>query len=173
MSQQLYEQMRRLLEHIDQPCADERIEQLRQAIVKGDAATFEDHAEQCDRNGVLPAGFITRLAERHSLVATKDESMPAPSKGRQLTNVITRAVRAGTSIAKTSLNINRATDEQVEARLAICRQCPGNHAIWKNGDLHTCGPMLESMKRAGQGTCGCILRKKARDLTERCSFGWW
>ncbi len=22
-------------------------------------------------------------------------------------------------------------------------------------------------------TCGCILRKKARDLAEACPFGWW
>lgn len=84
-----------------------------------------------------------------------------------------RVAHAAHSIAKTSLGIDRASDEQIEVRLDVCRQCPGEHAIWKNGEVYTCGPMLESMKRAGQGTCGCILRKKARDLTENCPFGWW
>ncbi len=96
-----------------------------------------------------------------------------PSRSRQFVNLIGSAARATRSVARTSLGIHRATDEQVEARLNICRQCPGNHGIWKHGDVHTCGPMLASMKGQGEGTCGCILRRKARDLTEDCPFGWW
>lgn len=87
--------------------------------------------------------------------------------------VARRAAHATRSVAKTSLGMHRATNEQVEARLNVCRQCPGGHATWKDGDVHTCGPMLESMKGNGQGTCGCILRRKARDLAEDCPFGWW
>lgn len=100
-------------------------------------------------------------------------SKPRPSRSRQIANLIDSAAHATHSVARTSLGINRASDEQVEVRLDICRQCPGNHAVWKNGDVHTCGPMLQSMKGEGGGTCGCILGRKARDLTEECPFGWW
>ena len=79
-----------------------------------------------------------------------------------------------TSVAKTSLGIDRASDEQVEARLSVCRNCPGGHATWKNGDVHTCGPMLESAKgTAIDGTCGCLLKKKARDARQTCPSDWW
>lgn len=106
---------------------------------------------------------------------------PAPppksrlSRTRQIVNILDSAARATRSVTKTSLGIDRATDEQVEARLNVCRNCPGGHAVWASGgeDVYTCGPMLESMKGQGEGTCGCILRKKARDLAEDCPFGWW
>lgn len=68
---------------------------------------------------------------------------------------------------------HRAADEQVEARLNVFRQYPGSHAVWMGDAVYTCGPMLESMKGAVQGPCGCILRTKARDLAEGCPFGWW
>ena len=96
-----------------------------------------------------------------------------PSKSRQIINMARSAARATRSVARTNLGINRASHQQVEVRLDVCRQCPGNHAIWKNGDVHTCGPMLQSMADNGGGTCGCILRRKARDLIETCPFGWW
>lgn len=99
-----------------------------------------------------------------------------PAKGSKLTQLV-RVARAGgraaRSVAKTSLGIDRVTDTQVEARLGVCRACPGGHAVMKDGEVHTCGPMLESMRDAGLGTCGCILRKKARDRKEDCPFGWW
>jgi len=91
----------------------------------------------------------------------------------QALNVMGNALHGAASIAKTTLGIDRASDEQVEARLNVCRQCPGGHAVWKEGDVHTCGPMLQSMRDAGHGTCGCILHKKARDLDQACPFGWW
>ena len=96
-----------------------------------------------------------------------------PSPKRQALNVISAVAHASKSVAKTTLGIERASNEQVEARLNVCRQCPGGHAIWRDNELHTCGPMLESMRGAGKGTCGCILEKKARDLAEDCPFGWW
>ena len=81
---------------------------------------------------------------------------------------------AGKSVVKTALGVGRATDARVEARLDVCRRCPGGHAVWKDGDVHTCGPMLTAMREAGtSGGCGCILRKKAHDLAEDCPFGWW
>lgn len=50
-----------------------------------------------------------------------------------------------------------------------------DHAVWTSGggDVHTCGPMLQSMHESDQGTCGYILYKKARDRAEVCRFGWW
>lgn len=96
-----------------------------------------------------------------------------PSPTRQVINVAKAAGHAAKSIAKTSIGVDRATDEQVEARLEVCRSCPGGHAVWRGGDIYTCGPMIDSMREAGEGTCGCILRKKARDLAEGCPFGWW
>lgn len=47
------------------------------------------------------------------------------------------------SIVKTTLVIGRANDEQVKARLIVCYRCPGRHVVWKAGDIHTCGPMLD------------------------------
>lgn len=96
------------------------------------------------------------------------------SRWRRTGEVIRRAAHAGRSVAKTTLGIDRASDEQFEARLAVCHRCPGGHATFKkDGGLHTCGPMLKSMADAGQQTCGCILNKKARDLKEDCPFGYW
>lgn len=108
---------------------------------------------------------------KHVLRGSDPKPMPAPKQ--QALNVISAVSRAAKSVAKTTLGIDRASDEQVQARLNVCRQCPGNHAVFKNGDLHTCGPMLDSMREAGEGTCGCILERKARDLAEGCPFGWW
>ena len=89
-------------------------------------------------------------------------------------NAIRRIAHAGRSIVKTSMGIDLAAPDQIEARLAVCRNCPGGHAIFKDGDVHTCGPMLEGLKSSGKGKpCGCILRKKARDLKEDCPFGYW
>jgi hypothetical protein len=116
----------------------------------------------------IQAGFSLTGTRR-----TPTPSRPQSSIARQGLNVLRHAGHAATSVAKTSLGIDRATDEQVEARLNVCRQCPGDHAIWRNGDVHTCGPMLASVREAGEGTCGCVLRKKARDLAEDCPFGWW
>ncbi len=96
-----------------------------------------------------------------------------PSIARQALNVTEHVLHGAASIAKTSLGIDRANDEQVETRLNVCRKCPGGHAVWKNGDVHTCGSILTSMRNSSHGTCGCILFKKARDLVEDCPFGWW
>jgi len=172
-----------LLERVDQPCPDERLERLRRAVVQRNAHAFGEHVRRCLADRVLPPGFLRRLAERHGLSVpppspegpslTPHASTAALPKARPLANLIGSAARATRSVVKTSLGMDRATDEQVEARLEVCRQCPGGHATWKNGDVHTCGPMLASMKGQGEGTCGCILRRKARDLTETCPFGWW
>ena len=84
-----------------------------------------------------------------------------------------RAAHGAKSVAKTSLGIDRLPDDQVQARLDVCRTC--EHAVWrKDGtDVHTCGPMVQSLKREGKGTCGCVLGKKSLDRKEDCPFGYW
>jgi len=122
----------------------------------------------CRRWGSLPAVANPRAQPR-----PKPRPFPPPTRGRQALNLGKAAAHAATSVAKTSLGIDRAPDELVEARLNVCRNCPGNHATWKNGDVHTCGPMVESAKGVRDGTCGCLLRAKAKDVTERCPFNHW
>lgn len=117
-----------------------------------------------------PSYGTCRSCEHYSQTSRSDNE---PSVTRQVLNVMEHAIRGAASIAKTSLGIDRASEEQVEERLNVCRKCPGGHAVWKDGDIHTCGSMLQSMRDAGQGTCGCILSKKTRDLAENCPFGWW
>ena len=96
-------------------------------------------------------------------------------RGRRTARAARRAAHGATSAAKTAVGIDRLPENQIQQRLDVCRRCPGHHAVWKKdgSDVHTCGPMLDSIKRAGQGTCGCVLAKKARDAKERCPFGYW
>lgn len=82
-------------------------------------------------------------------------------------------LRAAASVAKTAVGIDRLPEVEVEARLAVCRKCPGDHAVFKKGKLHTCGPMLKSMREKRRKTCGCVLRKKALDRRQDCPFGYW
>lgn len=90
------------------------------------------------------------------------------------TNALVAAANGVKSIVKTRLlRLDRLSDLQVEDRLKVCRSCPGGHATFKKGHLHTCGPMIKSIRAQGRGPCGCILRAKARDLKEDCPFGYW
>jgi len=101
-----------------------------------------------------------------------DPSKPtqaAPGRG-----AVGNVARGAVSIAKTQiLRRSRISEDGYQARLAVCRDCPGGHAVWKQGDVHTCGPMLQSIRDKNQRTCGCILRAKARDRYEDCPFGYW
>src|SRR5690554_6928161 len=126
MSEALYQQMRRLLERIDEPAQNPRVEALRQAVVQRDADAFDQHARRCVAERILPPGFLQKLAERHGLALPSVPGEPAPTaqastaslpKARQLANLLGSAARAGASLAKTSLGIHRASEEQVEARL--------------------------------------------------------
>jgi len=89
--------------------------------------------------------------------------------------VIGRVTHGAGSIVKTQvLRRDRVSEADYQARLEVCRHCPGGHATFKaDGNLHTCGPMIQSLKQQGQKTCGCVLSKKARDAEESCPFGYW
>lgn len=118
----------------------------------------------------------------------------APTRRQQAAAVARAVSRATLSAAKTTLGIDEVSNTVYHARLNVCRQCPGNHAVWRHKDkrtaqpttveerdqlerdgfkLHTCGPMLDSMRGKGEGTCGCILTSKARDAKEDCPLDYW
>lgn len=89
-------------------------------------------------------------------------------------NLLKNSANAIKSVVKTEiLRIDRVTDEEYDRRLNICRSCPGNHAVFKDNKLYTCGPMLKSAMQSGESTCGCILDKKARDSKQHCPFNYW
>jgi len=89
--------------------------------------------------------------------------------------LVGRVGHAAKSVVKTQLlRRDRVAEADYQARLEVCRHCPGAHATFKSdGSLHTCGPMVESLKEQGRKTCGCVLSKKARDAKETCPFGYW
>ncbi|WP_437306687.1 hypothetical protein [Sorangium sp. So ce388] len=85
------------------------------------------------------------------------------------------AARGALSVLKTSLKVGLLPRPEVEARLDVCRRCPGGLAVMREGgdDVYTCGKLLEIHREQGRSTCGCILRAKAVDAEEDCPNGWW
>lgn len=84
-------------------------------------------------------------------------------------------VSGGKSVVRTELlRQHRLSDQQVAARLSVCRQCPGGHAQFKkDGSLLSCGKLLAGQPRTKNRPCGCYLRRKARNAREDCPFGYW
>lgn len=82
----------------------------------------------------------------------------------------------GSTVKTQVLRRDRISSEEYAERLDICSSCPGGHATFRgNGQLYSCGPLLESIaqpRKKGQ-PCGCLLKAKARDLKEECPFGYW
>lgn len=104
--------------------------------------------------------------------------------------MIRQAAQAAASVAATSVGIGRVTPAEYNERIAVCRQCPGNYAIWKtprgsrvqpktqeqrqgllkaHAQVQTCGSILDKNPR----TCGCFLHQKAKGRSNRCPNGWW
>ncbi len=123
-----------------------------------------------DVNFDCPHGVPWDVAENRN---PKPQSHASGQKPLTRDHVAKHALRGARSIAKTSLGIDRLPAEQITARLDVCRACPGEHATFRKGDVHTCGPMLKSLKDKNRKTCGCILRAKAKDRKEDCPFGYW
>jgi hypothetical protein len=95
-----------------------------------------------------------------------------PSVAAKAANLLKATFGAAVSVAKTTCGMNAATKEMFEARLAICTKCPS--AIMNaDGTPKTCGPMLESAMKKNGKTCGCVLRIKARDKTQKCPQDKW
>ena len=89
----------------------------------------------------------------------------------QAKNVVKAAAKAVKSVAKTEiLRKDRTPQSEYDRRMAICKKCP--EVVMKNGRVHTCGQMFNSMT-GKLPTCGCVLGKKARDEKEECPLGKW
>ncbi|MEM8784091.1 MAG: hypothetical protein AAGE65_14725 [Planctomycetota bacterium] len=101
--------------------------------------------------------------------------MSASGSLSQSVSLLRSASSAASSVLKTSvLRRGRVSLPVLERRLDTCRSCPGGHARFKaDGSLHTCGPMLDSMRGKAGGTCGCVLNRKALDAAQDCPFGHW
>lgn len=83
------------------------------------------------------------------------------------------AAHGAASVIRTSLGIGLLPRSAAEARLAVCRSCPGGLAVLRGDEVYTCGKLLEIHEEQGRSTCGCILRVKAVDAEEDCPNGWW
>lgn len=90
---------------------------------------------------------------------------PLPKK-KSLLKKITHAAK---SVAQTSVGLHRVSQEQYNARIQTCAQCPGGHVEFKNGKPFSCGPLLGDKPK----TCGCNIPSKARDIREDCPNGYW
>lgn len=91
----------------------------------------------------------------------------------QAKNATKSIASAAKSIVKTQvLRKGRVSDDLYKKRLNTCTNCPGNHAVFKNGALHTCGQFKDSIT-GKLPTCGCVLTKKARDESQNCPMGYW
>ena len=89
-------------------------------------------------------------------------------------NIASGAAHGIKSMIKTGiLRKGRTSDKEYEERLKVCNECPGNHAVFRHERIYTCGSMINSLRRAGKKTCGCVLDQKARDRKEDCPFGYW
>jgi hypothetical protein len=96
-----------------------------------------------------------------------------PTKTQQAKNATKAIASAAKSIVKTQvLRKGRVSDDLYKKRLNTCTNCPGNHAVFKNGALHTCGQFKDSIT-GKLPTCGCVLTKKARDESQNCPMGYW
>ncbi|WP_437668994.1 hypothetical protein [Sorangium sp. So ce131] len=94
----------------------------------------------------------------------------------RFSGAITRAraaAQGALSVLRTSLGVGLLARPEVEARLSVCRRCPGGLAVMRGDDVYTCGRLLEVHRAQGRSTCGCVLRMKAVDAEEDCPNGWW
>jgi len=155
--------------HLDHPRGDQRANAHELGKMRHELRSQGVHWP--DHHGV------ERLREfLHIPKPPKPEMPEAEQDGgvvRQTARAARRTAHGATSAAKTAVGIDRLPPPEVQRRLNVCRSC--HHAVWeKDGsDVYTCGPMVESLRRAGQGTCGCVLSIKARDAKEACPFGYW
>lgn len=129
------------------------------------------------RKGVLERQNIQNVHEDFECPLGKpwneETQQSQPTKSQQAKNA-TKAITKGiSSTVKTSVfRKDRVTDEEYNERLSICTNCPGNHAVFKNGALFTCGKFANSIT-GKLPTCGCVLTKKARDAKQDCPMKYW
>jgi uncharacterized protein (UPF0216 family) len=157
---------------------------------------YDDNSYYIDRQNwsKLKQEVEQKYGQRKRLRLDFVEECDKSSRIRSAGNFLINGVKGGAKYVKAIVGVDPVTPEQKKERLDVCRNCPGNHAVWAIGgkkikkpddkkrkslqndpaaSVYTCGPMLESLKKSGQGTCGCILDKKASLKSESCPFGYW
>jgi hypothetical protein len=130
------------------------------------AEYIEDFAIHLDRSEKQIPPHPKALARLELLDALEKEH----NINKSMFSVLVKAV--GSSVKTAILRLDRTTPEQFKARIDICRACESSTKTRK-GEPYTCGPMLESMVNPDLSTCGCVLRRKARDKSQQCPYGYW
>ena len=122
--------------------------------------------------GVIPGPL--HVSACHACPSKAPVLAPVDSRPVSIVEAAKNGLHAAASVVRTSCGIDRATPDEQAARLAVCAACPGDHAMKdKDGKVTTCGPMLSAAKAKGEGTCGCVLTRKAADRRETCPFTYW
>lgn len=104
-----------------------------------------------DYNG----GENTILGEASEARRAQAEAEAARQEAAALPGAWERLRKGSVGLTKVALGVDRSSDELIEARKAICEQCP--HLIKKE----TCE------------LCGCRYRQKVKLASEQCPDGRW
>lgn len=100
-------------------------------------------------------GNIGTIEEAIELTEENQKSLP--STARLAKNF------AKATIKDIKHKFRRVSQEIYNKRLNICKHCPTNHVIKKNGQVYRCS----------HRNCGCFLSKKAWRESEKCPMGHW
>lgn len=116
-----------------------------------------NHGGYCEFRKASVSFGVCRLAcDRVSQEWKEKKKLPKMST--MVANAATAALRAGKQIV-TEGSIIRSKEE-IEALLAICRQCPSGHYIKQN-------------KHDRCAKCGCYVNLKVRLQSEHCPVKHW
>ena len=114
--------------------------------------------------GPVENNIVTVSIEKYNDIRKKYE---AASKTTLMDQAKT-AIHGAASIIKTGiLGVDVASEELQKERLAICKQCP--ECTLRNGEPWTCGVLLQQTKNS----CGCILKAKSKDVSQKCPQNKW
>ena len=86
--------------------------------------------------------------------------------GRSRPVKVSEAINAARGMVSILMPVERATDELVETRGKLCRECPSR--VRKHG-VDWCG----KPRKVTDETCGCIVWAKIRVIKEECPQGKW
>jgi hypothetical protein len=94
----------------------------------------------------------------------------------QMTLRVLNGARGGAKFARALARGDIADDATIEARRAICRECPSRvrKAVLKmKSESDWCGDPLQPGMRMDPPTCGCLLAGKTAVGSETCPQGRW
>lgn len=92
-----------------------------------------------------------------------------------LAQVLT-GMRGGRKFALAILKGDVADEATIEARRAICRECPSRvrtAVLGMKSESDWCGNPLEASMKADPPVCGCLLAGKTAVGSERCPQAKW